>query len=162
MPSVPSSDGSRLARFLSAILHWTISGCNTNLCETGRGRKRRDRRDLFGPPTYNWILLERARRPGRRIRDDRRKLYDSCSWRGRGGLPQAAAARSARYGKSRILMPNVFCVFDSQRDCGRREEPPDAATTRTANIQSTDSCRRLLLRSPEPAGTKTRGATARL
>ena len=39
MPSVPSSDDRRLARFLSAILHWTISGCNTTLCETGRGRK---------------------------------------------------------------------------------------------------------------------------
>jgi len=49
MPSVPSSDDRRLARFLSAILHWTISGCNTNLCETRRGRKRRDRRDLFDP-----------------------------------------------------------------------------------------------------------------
>src|SRR4051794_40089858 len=41
MPSVPSSGDRRLARFLSVILHWTISGCNTTLCETGRGRKRR-------------------------------------------------------------------------------------------------------------------------
>ena len=46
-------------------------------------------------------------------------------------------------------MPNVFSGFDGRGTAGDARTAPDEATTRTANVQSTDSSRRRSLRSPD-------------